>query len=130
MSKSSQPLASSKHWLRLAQGSYLSALALLLIWTATAARDTSSWFQWLLLLPLLLPAVGLLQGKPYTHAWSGFIAALYLLSSATAWWVYPDERVIASATILCLLAWLLGSTYFARYRGRELGLGLKRPDST
>ncbi|QIZ76915.1 DUF2069 domain-containing protein [Ferrimonas lipolytica] len=105
---------------------YLLSLALLSTWSVIGQSSYSVAFQYGLLIPLLFPAVGLLKGKPYTHAWSGFVASLYLLSSATSWWVYPQERIIASATIVVLLIWIVASTYFARSRGRELGLGLKK----
>ncbi|WP_298439621.1 DUF2069 domain-containing protein [uncultured Ferrimonas sp.] len=116
----------TQRWFLTARLGYLASVVLLLSWAAIGQSSSSLVFQLLLLIPLFLPSVGLLQGKPYTHAWSGFIASLYLLSSATSWWVYPQERIIASATVAALLIWLLAATYFARHRGRELGLSLKK----
>ncbi|GAA4880374.1 hypothetical protein GCM10023333_13250 [Ferrimonas pelagia] len=100
------------------------------MWLYPAQPSYSLGFQLLLLLPLLSPAAGLLCGKPYTHAWSGFIASLYLLWGLTGWWVHSDQRVMASLVVATLLLWLLASTYYARYRGRELGLGLKKHKET
>lgn len=115
-------------WLLLARISYVSSLVLIPFWVLVIDADSpySLGFRVSLLIPLLLPAVGLLKGRPYTHAWSGFIASLYLLWGATSWWVSADERGIASCVIVALMLWLLASTYYARHRGRELGLGLKK----
>lgn len=115
-------------WLWLARAGYLSSLVLIPLWILVIDGDSpySLGFRVGLLIPLFLPAVGLLKGRPYTHAWSGFIASLYLLWSATSWWVSPDQRGIGTTAIIALLLWLLASTYYARHRGRELGLGLKK----
>ncbi|MBY5990940.1 DUF2069 domain-containing protein [Ferrimonas balearica] len=118
-------------WLNLARVGYLISLILLPLWSLVLGADNgySLGFKVALLIPLLLPAVGLIKGKAYTHAWSGFIASLYLLWAATSWWVNPDERLIASVVLASLLLWLFASTYYARHRGRELGLGLKKKSS-
>ncbi|MBY6018454.1 DUF2069 domain-containing protein [Halomonas denitrificans] len=115
-------------WLLLARAGYLLSLILIPLWLLVIDADSpySLGFRISLLIPLLLPAVGVLKGKPYTHAWSGFIASLYLLWGATSWWVAPDERGIGTVVLITLMTWLLASTYYARHRGRELGLGLKK----
>ncbi|SHH25193.1 DUF2069 domain-containing protein [Ferrimonas marina] len=124
-----QPMApNTQRCLTLARIGYLLTLVLVPLWQLGSGRsdDYSLTFQLLLMLPLLFPAKGVLTGRPYTHAWSGFIACLYLLWALTGWWVYPAERLLASAVVGSLMLWLIASTYFARLRGRELGLGLKR----
>ena len=55
------------------------------------------WYGWLspsqlplglvlgfLLVPLLFPLRGLLQGRPYTYAWATFLALFYVVNSGTA----------------------------------------------
>ncbi|MBY6186633.1 DUF2069 domain-containing protein [Marinobacter hydrocarbonoclasticus] len=127
----SQMATGTARWLMAARLGYLASLVLIPLWVLVVDSDSpySLGFRVGLLIPLLLPAVGILKAKPYTHAWSGFIASLYLLWGATSWWVSPDERGIGSIVILTLSTWLLASTYFARHRGRELGLGLKKKDN-
>ncbi|GAA5189730.1 DUF2069 domain-containing protein [Ferrimonas gelatinilytica] len=106
---------------------YLASLLLIPAWLLLwPGQPGYSWlFQLLLLIPLLLPAYGIHKGRPYTHAWSGFIAALYLLWALTGWWVYPEQRWIATLIIASLSLWLVAATYFARHRVRELGLSMK-----
>jgi uncharacterized membrane protein len=75
--------------------------------------------------PLLFPAHGLITGKPYTYAWANFIVMIYVLHGFTAIytednWLYPLVEIILSAGMF------VGCAYYARLRGRELGLGLKK----
>ncbi|TDF41611.1 DUF2069 domain-containing protein [Alteromonadaceae bacterium M269] len=113
---------------RLALTSYVLLLAWVSLWHLWLTEDTlnSAWFLTLLwVIPLLLPLKGLIQGKPYTHAWANFIIMFYLLHGFTAiytsseWFYALIELVIASSMFV-------GCSFFARLRGRELGLGLKK----
>lgn len=76
--------------------------------------------------PLLFPLKGILQGNPYTHAWANFILIFYFLHSLTTLYTHPDERWYAAIELLLTTGAFIGATYYARYRGRELGLGIKR----
>ena len=49
------------------------------------------WFT-----PLLFPLKGLVQGKPYTYAWSNFVCMFYFLHSLTLIYASEHERVLAS----------------------------------
>ncbi|WP_169308371.1 DUF2069 domain-containing protein [Ferrimonas aestuarii] len=113
---------------KIALGSYLSCLVFIPLWylVLSPSLGYSIGFQALMLLPLVLPLPGLLKGKPYTHAWSGFIACLYLLSSLTAIWTSEEQRLWPFIATLLLLSWLFASSFYARQRGRELGLSLKK----
>lgn len=86
----------------------------------------SMLFSVLWLIPLLLPAKGILSGKPYTFAWASFILCLYMLHGLTLLYVTTDAIVFAAIEVLLLGALLIGFPYYARIRGRELGLGLKK----
>ena len=78
------------------------------------------------IVPLLLPMVGIVKGKPYTHAWANFIVMFYLLHGLTAIYSNADEWVYALIEIILATAMFIGCSFYARFRGRELGLGLKK----
>ncbi|MFT4993890.1 MAG: putative membrane protein [Paraglaciecola sp.] len=112
---------------RLALSSYFGLIAWLLIWhfLLTIDKNTSTVFTLLLwILPILLPLKGLLQGKPYTYAWTNFIVMYYLLHGLTAVYVVDGERWYAFIEILLCCGLFIGCSYYARHRGRELGLGI------
>ena len=78
------------------------------------------------LIPLVFPMFGLLKGKAYTHAWSGFIAVLYICHGLTALITSFDEIIPIILEILFATMFLLGGMYFARWRGVQLGLQLPK----
>ncbi|GGI88454.1 DUF2069 domain-containing protein [Shewanella gelidii] len=88
--------------------------------------DYSLLFSLLWLIPLLLPLKGIITGKPYTYAWASFILCLYMLHGLTL--LYVDETAFAFALAESLLIGILlvSFPFYARLRGRELGLGLKK----
>ncbi|MBT1065149.1 DUF2069 domain-containing protein [Bowmanella sp. Y26] len=113
----------------LALSSYLGLLGFSILWHFVLTSEGQ--YSWLFLflmwvLPLLLPLPGLLKGKPYTHAWANFILMFYLLHGLTG--VYALEQEYGYAAVEVVLASLafIGCSFFARLRGRELGLGLKK----
>ena len=66
----------------LALAGVLGLFALILAWNAWLAPPQvlpRALVLILLLTPLLLPLRGLLAGRPYTHAWSAFLAMLYFV---------------------------------------------------
>ncbi len=77
-------------------------------------------------LPLLFPLKGLLQGNPYTYAWSNFIVLIYFLHSLTTLWVEPSDAIWASLELIFASIMFLGCSYFAKYRGQELGLSIRK----
>lgn len=79
-------------------------------------------------IPLLLPLVGILKGNPYTHAWANFILMLYFLHSSSTLWTHPHEWFYALIELLLTTGAFIGATFYARYAGREQGLGLKKND--
>jgi uncharacterized membrane protein len=112
----------------------LSSYFLLLFWVtywhfylSTAEQEYSVTFIVLLyIVPLLLPMPGLLKGKPYTHAWANFIALYYLIHACTVIYAIPAERLYGMIELGLVCALFIGCSMFARYRGRELGLGLSK----
>lgn len=77
-------------------------------------------------LPLLLPLHGILTGKPYTHAWANFVLMLYFLHSLTILYIDLGERWLAAIELLLTLMAFVGNILYARLRGKELGLKLKK----
>jgi uncharacterized membrane protein len=77
-------------------------------------------------MPILLPAKGLIQGKPYTHAWANFIIMYYLLHGLTAVYAVEGERLYALVEIILCTLLFTGCSFYARVRGRELGLGIRK----
>jgi uncharacterized membrane protein len=109
--------------------SYFLLLAWLLIWHfyLTPDKATSTMFTLLLwIVPILLPIKGLLQGKPYTHAWTNFIVMYYLLHGLTAVYAVEGERWYALIEIVLCCGLFTGCSFYARLKGRELGLGIRK----
>ncbi|WP_113906123.1 DUF2069 domain-containing protein [Aliidiomarina celeris] len=76
--------------------------------------------------PLLFPLKGILQGNPYTHAWANFILMIYFLHGFTTLYTHWHQWYFAAIEIVLTTGAFIGATYYARYRGRELGLSLKK----
>jgi uncharacterized membrane protein len=77
-------------------------------------------------LPLLFPLKGLIQGNPFTYAWSNFIVLIYFLHSLTTLWVIPEDIIWASLELLFATIMFIGCSYYAKYRGQELGLSIRK----
>lgn len=78
------------------------------------------------LLPLLFPMVGLLKGKAYTHAWSGFISVIYICHALTSAITNPGELPAIILELLLAGLFLFAGTYYAKWRGEQLGLQLPK----
>lgn len=78
-------------------------------------------------LPLLFPLKGLVQGNPYTYAWANFIVMIYFLHSLTTLWVIPEDRLWASIELILATIMFVAGSYYAKYRGQELGLSIRKP---
>ena len=83
-------------------------------------------FSLLWIVPLLLPIKGILKGNPYTYAWASFILCLYMLHALTLLYVTTDALAFAIIEVLLIGALLVAFPFYARIRGRELGLCLKK----
>jgi uncharacterized membrane protein len=91
------------------------------------------WYGWLspsqlslglvlgfLLIPLLFPLRGLLQGRPYTYAWTSFLALFYLIHAVVELYSSPQDRYLALLELILSLALYVGCVIYARLGGREL----------
>jgi uncharacterized membrane protein len=77
-------------------------------------------------LPLLFPLRGLVKGNPYTYAWSSFIVMIYFLHSLTTLWVSPKDMIWALIELILATAMFLAGSYYAKYKGQELGLSIRK----
>ena len=114
---------------RLTLTSYLLLIVWLVVWhfVLTIDKPTSNLFTLLFwIAPILLPIKGLIVGKPYTYAWTNFIVMYYLLHGLTAVYAVDGERLYALVEIILCCALFSGCSFYARIRGRELGLGIRK----
>jgi uncharacterized membrane protein len=80
-------------------------------------------FFWL---PLFIPMRGLFKGTPYTYAWANFIIMINFMHGLTTLWVIPEDLPYAVLELIFATMMFLGGTYYARHKGRELGLKLPK----
>mgnify|MGYP000426774990 FL=1 len=97
----------------------------LLVLSPSASLSTSTTLI-LFTLPLLFPLKGLLQGNPYTYAWSNFIVLIYFLHGLTTLWVLPSDMLWAILELFFASTMFLGCSYYAKYKGQELGLSIRK----
>lgn len=71
----------------------------------------------LLLAPLLFPLPGILQGRPYTHAWASLIALIYFVLGVAHAAAAP-ERGYGILQIGSSLLLFFGCIFYARLRSR------------
>ena len=78
------------------------------------------------IIPLLLPLRGIIKDNTYTYAWANFIVMLYFIHGLTMLWVAPDELIWVFLELVFASAMFIGCTYYARHRGQELGLKIRK----
>ena len=128
--QTSVPMSAKVKNLRiLALVSHIGLLAWMCIWYffLPMTAEYSMLFKFLIyILPLLLPLYGVVQGKPYTHAWASFIVLLYFLHSITVIYAEPSQMLYAIIELILAIGMFVGCSGFARLRGQELGTGLPK----
>ncbi|GIU47007.1 DUF2069 domain-containing protein [Shewanella algidipiscicola] len=119
---------SSNKLFQISRACYLALLLLMTAWFGNQglSGEYSLIFSLLWILPLLAPLKGILSGDPYTYAWGSFIICLYMLHGLTLLYVTDTALVFAAIEVLLLAILLITLPFYARIRGRELGLGLKK----
>ena len=108
---------------------YLGTLLLIPLWIWVLAPPTllSKWSTTVIWFsPLLLPLWGILKNNPFTYAWSGFMAVFYFSQALTTLIASPSEQGLAVVELILTASWLAGASMFARWRGEELGLELRK----
>lgn len=102
-------------WLTL--GGLFGLMALLLNWFTWLAPSETAPVALLLIVmvaPLLLPMRGLLHGRRYTHAWSGFLSLPYFLLGVDVAFNDAAERLYGLLEIGFALALFVGCTLYLR----------------
>lgn len=115
---------SRTQWSRLATlGGWFGLFGLMILWFAWLAPPEHYPVSLAVLFmagPLLFPLRGLLHGKPYTHAWTSFLALAYFTHGSVEAWVNAAERHFALLEVLLSLLLFTGAIFYARFRAREL----------
>ncbi len=123
----------TQHYLRLARSGYWGLLLLVPTWHLWLSPPSLSINPWLVasiwFIPLVFPLKGIIQGNPYTFAWSAFLALLYLMHALVIIMSSPAELFLAIFELLFAVMFLAGCIYFAKHRGRELGLSIRKKKS-
>jgi uncharacterized membrane protein len=124
-----QQIFSTTQLKKIALFGYFSLLIFMPVWLIFITEDSALSVPLTLVmftLPLLFPLKGLLQGNPYTYAWSSFIVMIYFLHSLTTLWVSADEKHWALIEFILATIMFIASSYYAKYRGQELGLSIRK----
>jgi len=115
---------------RLAQCGYFGLLILVPIWHLYLSPPTLAISPWLVtfiwFVPLLFPLKGILQANPYTYAWSAFISLIYIMHACVIIMANDHELWLAVIELILSSVFLAGTIYFAKYRGIELGLSIRK----
>ena len=119
---------------RLTLVGYLGLILLVPVWNLwwyPSAQFSNEVLTGVWLFPLVFPAIGLMKGKAYTHAWSGFIAVIYICHALTLLITSFDELYAIILELILASLFLFAGMYFAKWRGEQLGLQLpkNKPDS-
>ena len=118
----------------LARLGYFSLLLLIPIWQLWLSPHPLGLNPWLVttiwFLPLLFPLKGIIKGNPYTFAWCGFLALLYIMHAVVIFYTaYLEsnnmELILSLLELFFASIFLIGNIYFAKYRGQELGLSIR-----
>jgi uncharacterized membrane protein len=118
-----------KRYRYLALVSHVLLLAWMSIWYLlldTKADYSIAFILLLYIAPLLLPLKGIIQAKPYTHAWACFIVLFYFLHAITVLYAEPDYMLHAALELILATAMFVGCMMYARLRGQELGSNLPK----
>lgn len=121
--------AITKRYQKIALTGYIGLLILMpvwLLWLVPREDYSIGFVVGLYIVPLLLPLKGIIQDKPYTYAWANFIVIIYFLHGFTSLWVAQSELIFVLLELFFASCMFIGCTYYARYRGQELGLKIRK----
>ena len=109
---------------------YVGLLLFIPLWHVLVPPSISGINPWLItfscMLPLLFPLKGILKNNPYTYAWSGFIALLYITHAVEMLMSSSEERWLAIIELTLATGFFMGTVFFAKSRGKELGLSIRK----
>lgn len=93
-------------------------LMLWIIWLAPSKHFPTAMVLLVMVVPLLFPLRGILHGRAYTHAWTGFLALLYLIHGIGDYVVNPAERIYSGIEVALSLALFFSCAFYARAQGK------------
>ena len=96
------------------------------LWWFPSSQYSNKTLTILWLIPLMFPMFGLMKGKAYTHAWSGFIAVIYICHGLASLITSFEEIIPILLEVIFASMFLGGGMIFARWRGTQLGLQLPK----
>lgn len=102
--------------------SYFGLILLFLYWILFFIESSPTPIPMLLLIaigPLLFPLYGLLQGKPYTHAWCSFLALGYFIHAVVEAYANEVTRYLALLEIALTLGLFLGCIFYVKMNARD-----------
>jgi uncharacterized membrane protein len=103
--------------------SFFGLMITLICWI-TLGEHSSNYpvAAWLViaLTPLLFPLRGLLHGKPYTHAWTGFMMLLYFSHGIGEVYSAQTFNIYASLEVLFSCMTFIASIVFIRLNANQL----------
>jgi uncharacterized membrane protein len=108
---------------------YIGLLLFMPLWLFILVPDSSysAYFTLIVyILPLVLPLRGFLKDNTYTYAWANFIVMIYFIHGLCILWISPSERLYALLELMFASCMFIGCTYYAKHRGQELGLKIRR----
>lgn len=103
------------YWLTLS--GYLGIMVLLLAWYGWLAPPETVPAKVIIVvlaLPLFAPLRGLLHARPYTVAWSLFIALIYFIHGTVEAWSNEAARSLALLEVFLSIVWMTAGTAFIR----------------
>ncbi len=108
---------------QLSLASFFGLMITLICWITLAEHGEnypiSAWLI-IALVPLLFPLRGLLHGKPYTHAWTGFLMLLYFSHGIGEVYSAQAFDLYASLEVLFSCVTFISSIIFIRLNANEL----------
>ena len=125
----------TEHYKLIARIGYFSLLLLVPMWHLWLSPPPLGLSPWLIttiwFVPLLFPLRGVIKGNPYTFAWCGFLALLYMMHAVVIIYTaylenHHMELTMAILEFIFASVFLMGNIYFAKYRGQELGLSIRK----
>lgn len=125
----------TEHHKLLARVGYFSLMLLVPLWHLWLSPPQLGLNPWFItaiwFIPLLFPLHGIIKGNPYTFAWCGFLALLYIMHAVVViYTAYIEcitmEVLMGVIELFFASLFLIGCIYFAKYRGQELGLSIRK----
>lgn len=94
-------------------------LMLWIIWLGPSPYFPTAMVLIVMVVPLLFPLRGILHGRAYTHAWTGFLAILYFIHGIGDYVVNPPERLYSGLEIFLSLTLFFSCAFYARITGKR-----------